>query len=229
MDLNKMVMVGLKNMQDSGKVQEIVEKHLEKTVESAVNDLFGSWSDFSKDLKKTIQEELQINLKELQIGSYNHMVLNAIKDKLDVVISNAGIEKLNAELEALLVTEQKEYKLSELIEELKKDEIGYGDPEDYEGKEISFHHDPDRRTLNFIYFDSEEGKEQYECKYRLVVIPEDGTIQSVNINDKAFDNRVIMGGLHGLDETLFKIYTTGAKIIVDSDDVDIYYPNTYED
>lgn len=229
MDLNKMVVASLAKMESEGKVQEIVEKHLESSIESAVKDLFGSWSDFSKDLKKTMQEELQINLKELQIGSYNHMVLNAIKEKLDMTISNTGIEKLKSELDEMLVSEQKEYKLSELIEQLKNDAIGYGDPEDFEGQEISFHHDPDRKILHFIYFDSKEDKGQYECKYRLVINPKDGTLQSADIDDRKFDNRVIMGGLNGLDEMLFKIYTTGAKIIVDSDCVETYYPNPYED
>jgi hypothetical protein len=222
-------MNGLKNMQESGKVQEIVEKYLEKTIDSVVEDLFGSWSDFSKDLKKTIQDEIQINLKELKISSYNHMILNAVKEKLDTVISSTGIEKIEQELDQLLNAEQREYKLSELIEMLKKEAMEYEDPEDFAEKEISFHHDSDRKTLHFIYFDSEEDKAHYRCAYRLVIHPETGLVQSIEINERTFDNRLIMGGLRGLDGILFKIYSTGAKIIVDSDYVNTYYPNPYED
>ncbi|ENL2461271.1 hypothetical protein AB4W33_003121, partial [Listeria monocytogenes] len=51
MDFNKMVNDSLAKMEKSGEVQKLIDKHVASTVDSVVKDLFGSWSDFSKNLK----------------------------------------------------------------------------------------------------------------------------------------------------------------------------------
>ncbi|EKZ1254191.1 hypothetical protein Q9928_002257, partial [Listeria monocytogenes] len=58
MDFNKMVNDSLAKMEKDGEVQKLIDKHVASTVDSVVNDLFGSWSDFSKELKNTAKEAL---------------------------------------------------------------------------------------------------------------------------------------------------------------------------
>lgn len=226
MDLNKMVMDSLTKLHAEGKVQEIVEKKVSETVKSIVEDAFGSWSDFSKGLKKQVQEQININFSQLDIASYNTMVLNVVKEKMDEAVHSQGVEKLKESLENMLSDVKKEYKLSELIHDMKEEAVEYD--EDLYGKEISFHDDKDRRVLRFISFDPEEDKSEYECKYR-ISIDNEGKLNTAKINEREFNNRVIMGGLHGVEETLFKIYSTGAKIIVDVDDIDFEYGYENED
>ena len=95
MDLNKMVMDGLAKMESEGKVQEIVEKHVSSTVESIVKDAFGSWSDFSKNLKVQVEQQLAINLSELNLSTYNTTILAAVKEKLDenITVAKEKVEK----------------------------------------------------------------------------------------------------------------------------------------
>ncbi|PKC51667.1 hypothetical protein RhiirA1_405399, partial [Rhizophagus irregularis] len=130
MDLNKMVMDSLAKMESEGKVQAIVEKHVESTVNEVVKDLFGSWSDFSKELKNKAKEALQINFNDLNLATYNHLILQVIKDKLDDEITNQGVAQIKSQIEGLLSDSKREYKLSELIKELAEeiedlDELGY--------------------------------------------------------------------------------------------------------
>ena len=224
MDLNEMVMSSLTKMQSEGKVQEIVEKHVESTVESIVKDLFGSWSDFSKGLKEEAQNSLAVNFKELNLPSYNHMILETIKEKLNNSIQAAGVESIASEIEGLLSNPKREYKLSELVKELAK-EIEDADELEYEEyREMTLHIDDERPTsAKFIYMDAKEDVSEYQCKYRLFLSRE-GVLLSVEVEDKEswkeksysdFDAKTVMSGLSGLEETLFKIYTSGAKIVID--------------
>lgn len=226
MDLNKLVNESLAKIEQEGFVQKVVEKQLKSTIESIIDDLLRSYSDFGKNLKKEIGSQLNINLKELNIAGYNVMVLNAVKEKLDEAVTIHGVEKIKESLEEMLTDVKKEYKLSELIEEMKEDAREYND--DHAGQEISLHVDPDRSILSFIYFDPSEDQEKYECKYRLV-LNKDGAMNSINIDGRKFDNKLIMGGLRGFEETLFKIYSTGAKIIIDENNVNLEYGYGDED
>lgn len=224
MDLNEMVMSSLNKMQSEGKVRQIVEKHVEDTVESIVKDIFGSWSDFSKSLKKEAQESLAVNFKELNLPSYNHMIMEAIKDKLNNSIQEAGVNSIASEIDGLLSYSKREYKLSELVKEL-SNEIEDADELEYEEyREMTLHIDDERpSSIIFIRMDAKEDVSEYDCKYRLTLNKE-GVLISVDVEDKEswkeksysdFDAKTVMSGLRGLEETLFKIYTSGAKIVID--------------
>lgn len=232
MDFNKMVMESLVKMESEGKVQEIVEKHIESTINDLVKDLFGNWSDFSKELKNSAQEALQINFKDLKLSSYNHLILQSIKDKLDDEITNKGVAQIKNQIEVLLTDSKREYKLSELVTELAEeiddlDELGY---EDYH--EMTLHID-DSYSSHWIGLDSRSDISEYDCKYRIMVNSQ-GELCSVKINDverysrkniNEFDVKAVLNGLHGLEETLFKIYTSGAKLIIDEDKCELEITN----
>jgi hypothetical protein len=232
MDLNKMVMDSLVKMESEGKVQEIVKKHVESTVNDVVKDLFGNWSDFSRELKETAKEALKINFKDLNLSSYNHLILQAIKDKLDDEITNQGVAQIKNQIEGLLTDSKREYKLSELVEEL-AEEIEDTDELEYdEYHEMTLHID-DSYSSYWIGLDSRSDISEYSCKYRLLVNSQ-GEICSVKINDEErysrknineFDVKAVLNGLHGLEETLFKMYTSGAKLIIDEDKCDLEVRN----
>ncbi|MEK3974716.1 hypothetical protein [Psychrobacillus sp. FSL K6-1267] len=233
MDLNKMVIASLAKLESEGKVQDIVEKHVSSTVESIVKDAFGSWSDFSKSLKEQVESQLAINLKELNFTTYNATILSAVKEKLNDQIASEGVARINESLEELLSVTKDEYKLSELVKELANDidtdELGY---DDYH--EMSMHIDNSFSLAKIIYLDSESGKDKYDCKYGFWVEKDTGKIKNIEIKEgrfsnkrdiREFDARAIMRGFHGLEETLFKMYARGAKLIIDEDDVELEISN----
>jgi hypothetical protein len=225
-DLNKMVNDSLAKIQAEGFVEQVVEEQLKKTIKSIVNNVLREYGDFGKNLKEQVESQLNINLDKLDIASYNTMVLNVVKEKLDAAMHLQGVEKIKADMDEMLGTAKAEYKLSELIQELKDDALEWDD--DLRGKDMSFHIDSDRRTLTFISFDKEPDKGKYDCKYRIAV-DEEGKLTSVKIGGREFKNNVIMGGLYGTEATLFKMYTQGSKLIINEDEVDTYYPEEWED
>jgi hypothetical protein len=236
MDLNAIVMNQLTELKKEGFVEEIVKEQLKKTIHQIVKDTFDSWSDFGKSLKKEVQEQIQINLRELDILSYNHMILNVVKQELEQAMIQEGLKKIQENIQELLGTAKEEYKLSELIKELMEDEgeeyLNELGPDEYH--EISLHvkpyylsSDKEKPWLTYIYFDLDSNVDQYSCKYRLT-LDENGIVTSIQIKDTTFDNSTIMGKLYGIEKTLFQIYTRGAKVIVDDVETQFYNPE-YED
>ncbi|EJW20043.1 hypothetical protein M5X00_14810 [Paenibacillus alvei] len=224
MDLNKMVQDALAGIQKEQVVEQLVRQKLEKTLASVVDDVLSSYSDFGKQLKKEVESQLDINLKKLDIPTYNQMVLNVVKEQLDKAVTIQGVEKIKAHMDEILCGAEKEYRLSEIIEAMKNEATEYGDVDD---NEVSLHVRKGT-VLWFIDFDPEEDKLPYDCKYQISILePKGGKVGKINtvkIHDKELNNNAIMGGLHGLEATLFKMFTIGADLVVDEDNVDMYYP-----
>jgi hypothetical protein len=225
MDLNKMVNDSLAKIEAEGFVEKVVEKQLKSTIEIIIDDLFRSYSDFGKNLKKEIESQLNINLKELKLSGYNVLVLNTVKEKLDEALHLQGVEKMQDALNEIFNDTKKEYKLSEIINAFKQDVLS--DDSAYEGNEISFHVEKWSYGVH-IAFDKDSDKGRYSCDYQ-IGIDSNGKMTRADIDGKKFDNKIIMGGLYGFDETLFKIYASGAKVIIDDNDVDIEYGYSGED
>lgn len=222
MDLNKMVNASLAKIEQENIVKDLVDERIKKTLRDIIEESLGTYSKFGKELKTQIGEQLQINLENLDIPRYNVLIRNAIKLKIDEFVTVNGIEKIKKDLDELFMDTQKEYKLSELINSLKKESR-----EDYDGcQEISFHLN-DCSSLAFVDFDPEPGLADYECRYKLVIGRETGVIKTAELGDKKIDEKLIMGGLFGTKKMIFQAYASGAKIIIDKENIDTVYDNEY--
>lgn len=226
-DLNKIVNDSMEQIEKEGFVEKIVKERLEKTISDIVDDTFRSWSDFGKNLKTHIEENLNVNLEKLSIDAYNTLVLKAVQEKLDNAMKVQGIEKIKEAMDNMLKDVKDEYKLSELIEELKKED--YRDEWEYdEDDQITLI--IDGRGLTWISLDEDGETSEYSCKYRLT-LNENGQMISLKIDDREIDKKSIMAGFNGLGDILFKIYASGAKIVLDCgdnpEDYELYYREDY--
>lgn len=218
-DLNKIVNDTLVELEQEKFVEKVVKTRLEKTIEDIVDETFRGWSTFGKKLKNHVEENLNVDIQRLNLQGYNTMVLNEVEKQLDSIITTQGIEKMKENLQEMLSNAKKEYTLSEIIEEFKAD---INDKDDC-GECITLHIEKSYSSM-YIYLDEEEDKYKYSCAYKICLDTDrDGKVWSVRIKDKEFKNTVIMGGLYGIDKLLFKIYSSGAKIILDKGiDPDMY-------
>ncbi|MDN9230835.1 hypothetical protein KLK11_19895, partial [Clostridioides difficile] len=71
MDLNKIMNDALVELEENGFVEEVVKKQLAETIKRAVNEIFGSYSKFRKNIEQHLGENININLDELDIQKYN--------------------------------------------------------------------------------------------------------------------------------------------------------------
>ncbi len=226
MDLNKMVMDSLAKMEKEGTVQKIVEKKIENTVAEVIEDVYGKWSSFAKDLKAETQKAVSIDLEALNLPKYNHLVLQVIKEKIESSMNDSqGIKQIEEQIESLLLDTKREYKLSELVKELTNeiDDLYELDYDDYH--EMTLHVDDESNYGSYwIAMDAREDIGEYDCKYRMLV-SDHGKLYSIKIGsseygrkprNEDFDIKGVLDGLNtGLEETLFKMYASGALLIDD--------------
>jgi len=228
-DLNKIVNDSLVEMEKEGFVEKTVKNRLEKTITEIVDDVFREWSDFGKDLKAHIENNLNIDLDNLGIEGYNTLVSAAVKEQLDKIITVQGIEKIKETTEKMLIDTKDSYTLSEIIEKLKgestKDEWEYDEDEKIaliiDGKEDGYKH---------IYLNEEDEDRKWSYDYQIDIDGE-GRPYSIKLKGNEIDKNKILGGLYGLDELLFKIYAHGSKIVLDNgmdpEDYDLYFREDY--
>lgn len=222
MDLNVMINDTLTKMKEEGYVEKVVKTQLESTIEGIMSDALRKYSDFGKELEKQVEEQLQVNLKNLDLPSYNQIILNTVNEELERSIHDVGVKKMQENLQKLLGTSEEEYKLSNLIKKMVDEELELHEL-DYEAFEEITVHVETRYGTTYISFDPEEDVSEYRCKYR-IALDETGTVIRVEIADTSFDNKVIMGGLYGLNAILFKMWTRKSKLIIDSYETEFSNP-----
>lgn len=222
MDLNVIVNDTLADLKKEGYVEKIVKAQLEKTLKDIVEDSFRSYGDFGKTLKDEMKNQLDINLSNLDIPSYNQVILNTIKAELERSVHEEGAKKIQEQMQELLGTGTENYKLSELIKEMVEQDLELNELSYEEMEEITVIVDS-RYSSTYISIDPESDVSEYRCKYRLT-LDEDGTVRRAQISETSFDNKVIMGGLYGFDATLFKMWTRGAKVEIDNYETEFSNP-----
>lgn len=222
MDLNLIVNNTLSELKEEGYVEKIVKKQLEKTIHDIIEDSLRSWSDFGKELKEQVQNQMQFNLEKLDIPSYNQVIINIIKGELERSVHEEGAKRIQESIQEILGTSKEEYKLSELIKEIVEQDCELNELDYDSYKEITVIVE-DKYGSKHIYIDPEEDQSWYQCKYRLT-LDDDMTVRSAEIGDKSFDNKVIMGGLYGADATIFKMWTRKSKLVIDRYDTSFTNP-----
>ena len=222
MDLNLIVNDTLADLKEEGYVEKIVKIQLEKTLKDIVEDSLKSYGDFGKTLKEEIRSQMDINLAKLDIPSYNHVILNTIKAELERSVHEEGAKKIQEQMQELLGTSKEDYKLSELVKKMVEQDLELNELDYDDMQEITVIVE-NRYGSTYVSIDPEEDVSEYSCKYRLT-LDEDGTVRRAEIGDKSFDNKVIMGGLYGLDATIFKMWTRGSKLIIDKYETEFSNP-----
>ncbi len=216
MDLTKLVEDNMLRMVETGVIDKMVETSIRDCVSNVITDAFGSYSPLSKQLKEVVKEKLQVNFERLNLEGYNQTILNLVQSELDRAVTEIGVASMKKSLDTMLQGAAPDCTLSELVEEMKVHERG-----NVESDKVSLYVEPGN-ILTFIYLDPEEDVDSYDCRYHIAVA-KDGRLSSVSLKGRSFDNNLILGGLYGVEATLFRMYTMRGKLEVDSE-VDIYYP-----
>lgn len=228
-DLNKIINEKMIEIEKNGFVEKIIEDNLKKCLESVISEVF-TWRGPVRDgIENYIKENININLDDLNIPQYNTLVVQAVNKKVKEMIEIQGINKLNECIDKMLMDVKEEYTLSEIIEQLKADD--YKEKYEYaEDDYLTLIINGDEDGYKRIYLDLESDKSKYSCDYE-IAIDKEGKIYSTNLGDIDITKNIKIGSLYGLNEMIFKIYSSGAKVILDKgmdpDDYDTYLGEDY--
>lgn len=220
MNIQDQVQLALNNIVESGKIQEIVAKNVEKTIESLFHDALREYSDFGKNLKEIVQSALQIDLSTVSTLGYQQIVTDIVKQKLQ----EATLEHISQPLEETLSQiiapfEKRTYKLSEIIAKYRECEW---DSLDDDEVDISLHIEDSGYNSIYVHFDKESSKERYQCAYRFSIDKKDGHMWMFEIkgwSPKVGDLRA--SSIHGtFDHFIFNLYASKCPIELDESNVD---------
>lgn len=218
-ELEAAVTSAFRNMVDSGAIQAIIEKKLSETVDSILSDSLRSYSEFGKKLRASVESALNVDLSDLGLPGYNEMVLEVVRRKISERLFITGKEKIERDMEELLGSSAPaEITLSKLVEDF-IDFVKEDTREEY-GR-VTVIVDPlSKHGYRHIYFDNDGDKEKYSCRHR-IMLDNEGVPFSVRIDGLEVGKALFSGRMTGFEKTLFQMYATKAKIIVDDEEPDL--------
>ena len=227
MDLVKLITAKVQEIESTGKLDKIIEKHVLNCLESVVKDSFQWQGEAKKQIEAALKGKLGISLENVNIPQYQKMVSDIVNKQLNETI----VSDLQTDIERVVnditeVLEKKEWKLSEIIEAFIEGlDTSYDGEMESQYGECSLHVKSDR-SFTHIYFDKESDKESYECGNRLFMYK--GELSSAIVDNKPFSpfqTRV----LGSFEKFMFKLYCNNVTIILDESDCELeYYREDYD-
>jgi hypothetical protein len=221
-DLQAMVNAAMVKMHEEGVIQKIVEEKIAKTVSNIVDDVLGSYSDFGKQVKEVVKQSLAIDVDKMELPTYNVLVRNVVRERLDQLVHVQGIELLKARMDEIFKTVESEMKLSEIVENWKE---ALNEDHERDGEHITVTWEPSTYSSGggWLYIDEEEDKSNYQCDLR-AGINKDGTIFALHWKSHDLLKEVkTTWAIDSIGEQFFRMHAAGSKIIVDMDEVEKYF------
>lgn len=222
MDIQLVVQDQLNKIISEGKLEAIVRTKVEKTLDDIIGDSVRSYSDFGKTLKEEINKAFKISFEEISAVDFNHIVVSIVKEQLDKNLLHSVKEPISEAISQYLgPIEKKEWKLSEIIEKFKQEEI----EDKHEGGEISLHIKKSNYGSTHIAFDKEHGRKKYECEYQMSINTKTGKPYSFHAGEyHPHRGDLRKESLPGaFDGFFFRLYAQQVTIIVDDCDAEYYY------
>lgn len=214
--LQQAVNTAMSNIVASGAIEKAIEKKLEETVTSIINDELKSYSDFGKGLHAQIKEALSINFKEFSLPSYNHMILKIVRGLVDDNINKQMAATLETQLTSLLSPAPAEITLTGLLGMFKE---AY--TEDYEsrrGQRFTLFME-DHENANGIWWfhlDKHPDVSKHDCDIQFLV--NDGVITHLSLEGRKANKTVFFGEGYSFHRALFQMFTAGTKLVIDDTD-----------
>lgn len=217
-ELESAIVAAFSKMAETGAIQTIIEKKIEKTVEEILSEALRSYSEFGKGLTGIIKASLNVDLHQLGLVGYNDIILKIVRAKLDTSMEVFGKAQIEKDLEELLKSPPAVIKLSELVEQLKEKHC---DGDFHECTCIVDWGNSD--GWGRVYLDKDADKRKNDCEHSLAFTKE-GEIYSFSIDGRDPSKKIFCGPFYGFERTLFQMYAAKTKLVIDKDEVDIYYP-----
>lgn len=224
MELEKVIQDTVNNMVSSGKVTEMVEKHLSATVDEIVKDALRSYGDFGKQVKEAINHCINVDLENIKLIDLGGVINDTIKDQLSTSVNEnilKGVTETINELTGKL--DKEEYKLSEIIELFKSGAESWDKEDSSEITCIVEHSD---YGYKHVYFDYEEDKKKYSCDFH-IDLDKENKVYAFQGGKMAASSDPRFKSIHGtFEKFLYRLYASKTKVIID--DVDKYYEEDYD-
>lgn len=233
MNLNEVAKLAVESYLQSPKAIEKIGAVVESTVNRAIEETLSSYSEFGKQLKKSVEESLRIR-GEIELPEYNQTILNLIAAQLEKATQDSIQRQVAERMTDLLEPAPAEIKLSELVEEYRKYLKDRTDSGCVCDSSHEFHFSIRESSGSFLYVQfSEEQLEKHgqpDIEFGLAKRDRDG-VKRYEMFTLSFDQaknvqrEMFAGPLYGFQRRLFQMHAAKTAVIVDvsEDGVDTSY------
>lgn len=151
-DLTQIAKDALDRLTDDGKMQEIVDKHIEKALDDAVRSALGPFSDFSKAFEAGLKEALPTNVDGIvDLGHYNELVMGAVRQRwLSQSMPEAMVERFMPDVKGVLEAVPDVINLSAILEAFEEEHREKWEESAQGEYTCYFESDDDMHTIEFF-------------------------------------------------------------------------------
>jgi len=219
---------------ESGKVEELIEKHLLSNINDIIRSYF-SWGDGNKMLKEKVHEQLGIALNNVNLKTYQKQIgealqaavkkaelpdeaLTAMQKEIDGILGDAP-EKISMDDLVVLLCDVPEEEWNKEMDDYLSltDVIRDGNytviiKHDSLGYVVGFH--PNRLTYtdrHSLILGSIRDYGPYSCEYTVSLRP-DGEIRYIAISGRTIKGIPDKKNLFGTEKKLIDMYYAGTKV-----------------
>lgn len=211
-------------------LSEVIQKHLDKMMESVIWDIFSQWWDNAKEIKKQIWEKIKIDLTKLDLMDYNWIVATSIDQHFQHLVKERSVKPILDILSNVVGVPYKKDTITfdDLFEEIK--DIFYNDAEYWDDVDVPFYA---RYNSKYewieVWTDNEEDTKKDDCKIRFIFKPNGNIFSMQFLNYKWSQNSPMdIAHLTWVEEFVHKLYTSWVKITCeDFEDWDIEFDTSF--
>lgn len=218
--MEKLINDKFKELSENGKLDDIVTKQVTNFITGIINDSLSSWSEVNKSFKEKLNTKIIEGFEKLDFIQYSKILTDLVESELNKSIVEFGITPAKEMIKNFVgALEKKEWKLSEIIEKFKDEEVI---PEEHnDSGEIAFIREvSDYGTIYIGFCESNKNiTHRYQCKYQLMIDSKTKKLYSPTIDGVA-SHPINDICLYGFDLFIFKLYAMGCTIDCDFDDVE---------
>ena len=102
MDFKKLINDKLKELEEAGTLEKLVQENIEKSLKSAIDDTFGSWG-FQKDIEKKVKEQMSPVIEELDLTCFQTILKNYIHTSVNAIVDKSMKEKVETIINEIMV------------------------------------------------------------------------------------------------------------------------------
>lgn len=229
-DFRGVMVAKIKNMAEEGFFQVALEKAVEEATAKAIENLFGRWGDFGKQIEAGLKSQIGIDLSQIGIEGYNETVCKIVKRQIEKHQMGPVQAELEKTMAAIFAAPPAQFTVAELVESFYEHLR-----EDYHEKKgdrptviltagVRDEDSPKDGDYWHLYMDAKEGTSKYSCKYQMA-FDKDGKAYSVKIGDIKVERTLFMGNFYNFERNLFQIYTSKVPVLIgdfDADDLPSY-------
>jgi len=242
MDFNAVVADELAKMVDSGKVRELVAKHLEKTIEGVIVESLRPYGDMGKALTKKVEEAIGIELIKVNLQTAMLGMGHLVEGAVNRYVTEQTHPVLTKRLEEIFKAPPKTIALQELIDAYKEDKADDTNRDDAEcigllieiegdkNLSIGLNPAPHKRDISSYSSSKKSITKVNDCEIHLHMQKSDGgySLQFIWFGGYASKSTkdFLPTAMYGFARRLFQMYAGGTIVIVpdtDPDDYDTYY------